>query len=69
MIKTAHMRLIIPCIIAIGFYNCGSPQQGGNSLTPKEISKLKLKEISGLEYVNNTLWGIEDSGNENACTK
>lgn len=69
MIKTAHMRLIIPCLIAVGFYNCGNQQPANTTLTPKEISKLKLKEISGLEYVNNSLWGIEDSGNENALYK
>jgi hypothetical protein len=35
----------------------------------KEVATLTLKEVSGLEYVNNTLWALEDSGNKNKIYK
>lgn len=35
----------------------------------KEIGKLSLKEVSGLAYVNGTLYGLEDSGNKNSIYK
>jgi hypothetical protein len=60
---------IVPALAAILFYNCNSANKNTASYTPKQICKLDLKEISGLEYVNNNLWGIEDSGNESNLYK
>lgn len=33
------------------------------------VSNLTLSEVSGIEFVNNTLWAHEDSGNENKIYK
>jgi len=35
----------------------------------KEVASLTLKEVSGLEFVNNTLWALEDSGNKSRIYK
>jgi len=35
----------------------------------KQVATLTLKEVSGLEYVGNTLWALEDSGNKNKIYK
>ena len=35
----------------------------------KQIGELSLKEVSGLKYVNGSLWGLEDSGNKNSIYK
>lgn len=61
--------LITPTLAAAIFYNCDNRNANTSDYTPEEIAKLSLKEISGLEYVNNSLWGIEDSGNENKIYK
>ncbi len=38
----------------------------GNKNTPlKEVATLTLKEVSGLEYINGSLYALEDSGNKN----
>lgn len=62
-------RLLTPIIFGVAICNCGNQPEKTNSLTPEVVANLKLKEISGLEYINNTLWGIEDSGNESAVYK
>ncbi|MFP5436712.1 MAG: hypothetical protein ACLGH8_02920 [Bacteroidia bacterium] len=61
--------LITPTLAATIFYNCDSRDANNSHYTPQEVAKLSLKEISGLEYVNNTLWGIEDSGNKSNIYK
>lgn len=63
------IRLLIPALLGIAICNCGNQPEDSNNLKPEEIAKLKLKEISGLEYLNNSLWGIEDSGNESKLYK
>ncbi len=35
----------------------------------KELGKLSLKEVSGLKFVNGTLWALEDSGNKSSIYK
>jgi hypothetical protein len=35
----------------------------------KEIGELSLKEVSGLKYVNGSLWALEDSGNKSSIYK
>ena len=41
----------------------------GSESQIREIATLKLKEASGLEYVNGVLWTLEDSGNANKIYK
>lgn len=35
----------------------------------KELGELSLKEVSGLKYVNGSLWALEDSGNTSSIYK
>jgi len=35
----------------------------------KELGTLSLKEVSGLKYINGSLWALEDSGNKSSIYK
>jgi len=41
----------------------------GSETQLKVAGKLSLKEVSGLEYINGSLWALEDSGNKNSIYK
>lgn len=62
--------LALPALAGLAFINCSHTKKDtvsendSGSVKIETVAGLKLKEISGLEYVNNTLWGLEDSGNK-----
>jgi len=41
----------------------------GSETQLKEVGNLSLKEVSGIEYINGSLWALEDSGNKNSIYK
>lgn len=54
------MKSIYIALAALVLMSCTT------SDTPlKVIANLPLKEVSGMEYVNNSLWVLQDSGDEN----
>lgn len=60
-----RIHIIIPILFFL-FISCS-----GNSQQLTEIANTDLKELSALEYLPQTksLWGLEDSGNENKLYK
>ncbi|MFL9842887.1 hypothetical protein [Flavobacterium rhizosphaerae] len=52
------LKLVLVCIIV---YGCSCKTNS----PLKETATLNLDEVSGLEYVNGTLWALQDSGNKN----
>lgn len=59
-----HIKILVPVFVFLA--SCS-----GNSQQLTEVAKTGLKELSGLEYLSGSksLWGLEDSGNENKLYK
>ncbi|MFP9114007.1 hypothetical protein ACLI1A_08685 [Flavobacterium sp. RHBU_3] len=60
------MKRILPgaCILLAAVATCCADKKNDTQhIDIEEIATLHLKEVSGLEYVNGTLWAQEDSGN------
>lgn len=63
-------KILLPALLCASLWACADKkQQPPENDILKKIATLERDEVSGLQYVNGTLWAHEDSGNKNKLYK